>query len=202
MQKPAHTSYPIHDLLQQRWSPRALNDDPIDKETLTRLFEAARWAPSWKNDQPWRFIIATKQDHPDDFEALHGHLMPGNQQWAGNASAFVVVVAKRQYGHHEQPNPITYYDTGQAVAFLSIEALSHGLYIHQMGGIKRANITAMYNIPDDHVLVVVMAVARLGDAKVLNLSDDVVAKENAPRKRKDLSEIVFSGDWNSPADLG
>jgi nitroreductase len=101
----------------------------LDMKKLIQVLEAARWSPSWRNDQLWRFILATKEI-PEEYRRLFDCIKPGNQRWAGLASVFMVAAAKRGYDHSPQHNPVTLYDTGQAVAQLTIVALSHGLYVH------------------------------------------------------------------------
>ena len=198
MENLAHTTLPIHELLQRRWSPRAFSEKLIDPETLTRLFEAARWSPSWRNDQPWRFIVATRGNETE-FQKMFACLKPGNQHWAGKAAALVAVVTKLQYGHHEEPNPTTYYDAGQAIAHLTVEAMNNDLYVHQMGGVDRPKIREIYGIPAEYNPIVVIAIGYLG--QIEDLAEDIQQRERRERVRKPLDEIVFSGEWENPADL-
>ena len=198
MTKLAKTQYPIFDLLQRRWSPRAFSETPIDPKIITRLFEAARWAASSRNDQPWRFIVASSEDiqvHQQMFDCLR----PGNQKWAGNAPLLAIVLAPRHYSFTDEPNPIAYYDTGQAVANLVVEAMAHGLYCHQMGGIDRDKIQALYAVPEPYQPVVAIAIGYLGEAA--DLPEDLQDRELSERVRKPLSEIVFKGAWGAPAEL-
>ena len=126
--------------------------------------------------------------------------MPGNQKWAGAAPLLIVAVAPKYDSHSEQSNPIIYYDVGQAVAHFTVEAMSHDLYIHQMGGINRDKIQELYAIPDSYRPVVVMAIGYLGQAD--DLPEDIRARELSERVRKPLDEIVFSNSWGVAADLG
>lgn len=198
MEKPANTNTPIDSLLQHRWSPRAFDDKLIDPQIISKLFEAARWSPSWRNDQPWRFIIATRDD-AEEFQRLHACLTPGNQRWAIKAAMLIVVVAKRQYDHHKEPNPMTLYDTGQAMAHLTVEAMSNGLYVHQMAGINRGKVRDTYQITGDHDPLVGAAVGYLG--RIDDLPEDLQTKERGERTRIPMNEIVFKGRWKNPADL-
>ncbi len=199
MEKAAKTIYPIQDLIQRRWSPRSFAEKSIDAETLTKLFDAARWAASWRNEQPWRFIVATRDDN-EEFQKLFECLKPGNQTWAGKAGALVVAVVNLNYSHIPEPNPTTYYDLGQAVANLTIEAMNHDLYVHQMGGVFKDKIREVYNIPEGFAPVTVMAIGYIG--AVDDLPEDLQLKEQGERVRKPLNETVFSGTWEQAADLG
>jgi len=195
MNKNATTSYPLHSLIRRRWSPRSFEDRSVERAKLIQILEAARWAPSWRNDQPWRFIVATKDD-PEEYRRLFDCLKPGNQRWAGLAPVLMIVVAKKGYDHGPQHNPVTLYDTGQAVAQLAIEALSEGLYLHQMGGVHLERICETYFIPAAYQPVVAVAIGYLGQP--IGLPLDLQQKEQAPRTRLPLSEIAFSGTWGRP----
>ncbi len=198
MEKPANTAVPIHELLQQRWSPRAFNGQSLSKEILTKLFEAARWASSRFNSQPWRFIVATNDD-AEGFEKLHSYLMAGNQPWAKDASALITVVASLKGKPDSDPNPEFMYDVGLAVGQMVIEAMANGVYVHQMAGIERDKIKELYHVPDGHAIICCLAVGEMGDAGAL--PEPYNAPEIAPRERKPLSEFVFRGDWGNSAGL-
>jgi nitroreductase len=195
MDKNATTSYPIHYLIRRRWSPRSFADKMVEGEKIVRILEAARWSPSWRNDQPWRFIVATKEN-PEEYRRLFDCLKPGNQRWAGQAPVLMIAVAKKGYDHGPQYNPVTLYDTGQAVAQLTIEALSHGLYVHQMGGIHVERICETYCIPGTFAPVVALALGYLG--KSADLPSDLREREEGPRRRLPLNEIAFRNSWGLP----
>jgi nitroreductase len=195
MNKIATTTYPIHSLIRRRWSPRSFDDRAVQSDKLIQVLEAARWSLSWRNDQPWRFIVATKED-PEEYHRLFDCLKPGNQRWAGRAPVLMIAVAKRGYDHGAQTNPITLYDTGQAVAQLAIEALSQGLYVHQMGGVHPERIRETYGIPAMYRPIVALAIGYLGQPT--DLPSDLQQREEAPRTRLPLSEIAFSGAWGLP----
>lgn len=131
MSKRATTSFPIHDLIAERWSPRAFSDQPVGKEELGSLFEAARWAPSCFNEQPWMFLIATKEN-AEEFDRLASCLMDGNA-WAREAPALILSVAKQSFERNGKPNRHAGHDVGLAVQNLSTQAQSMGLVLHQMG---------------------------------------------------------------------
>lgn len=196
--KPAKTAKPLNELIQQRWSPRAFNGAPIAKETIVKLFEAARWAASRFNSQPWRFIVATN-DEVAEFEKLVGCLNEGNQQWASKSSAIVAVVASLKSRPEADPNPALMYDVGLAVGQLVIEAMANGLYVHQMAGIQRDKIKETYHVPEAHAIICCLAIGEMGDAA--NLSETLQQREAAPRERKPLSDFVFTGDWGQSADI-
>ena len=189
------TNYPIHNLIRRRWSPRSFDDRVVESEKLVQLLEAARWAPSWRNDQPWRIIVATK-DEPEAYRRLFDCLKAGNQRWAGRAPVLMIAVARRGYAHEDQPNPTTLYDTGLAVVQLTIEALSQGLYVHQMGGIHHERMRESYGIPAAYQPIVALAIGYLGQAT--ELPPDLQRRELTPRTRLPLSEIAFSGAWGQP----
>lgn len=195
MNKLAATSYPIHELIHKRWSPRSFDSRTVESVKLIQLLEAARWAPSWRNDQPWRFIVATKED-PETYRRLFDCLKPGNQRWACLAPVLMLATAKRSYDHSDETNPITLYDTGQAVAQLTIEALSHGLYVHQMGGIDHEKTYLTYGIPPGYQPIVALAIGYLG--QTTDLPQDLRRREDAPRTRLPLSDLVFSDAWGQP----
>lgn len=195
MNKNAVTSYPIHSLIRRRWSPRSFEDRSVERIKLIQILEAARWAPSWRNDQPWRFIVATKED-PEEYRRLFDCLTPGNQRWACLAPVLMIAAAKREYDHNPQRNSVTLYDTGQAVAQLTVEALSHGLYVHQMGGIHPERIRETYGIPATYQPVAALALGYMGQPT--ELPSDLQQKEEAPRTRLPLCEIAFSGFWGLP----
>jgi nitroreductase len=132
MEKPADTQYPIHDVMRRRWSPRAFDDRLIEPEKLRSLFEAARWAPSSNNGQPWRFLVATR-DNKIDYDRLLNCLVEANQKWAYRAPVLLLSVAKLQF-EDGSPNRHAFYDTGMAVENLALQATELGLVAHQMAG--------------------------------------------------------------------
>ena len=198
MDKRANTAHPIHDLLQERWSPRAFSGELIDRVTLTKLLEAARWAPSAFNAQPWRFIVAMRQDG-EAFEQMRGCLLPGNQRWTGETAVLMILVTQLQAEPEGKVRHTNYYNTGLAVAQLTIEATANGLHVHQMAGIDRDKIRETYGVPAEFQPTVGIAIGHLGDAEAL--PDDLRLREQAERVRKPLSEIVFAGSWGKAADL-
>ena len=132
MNKSAKTKYGIHPLLKERWSPRAFKEDIIEKEKLQRIFEAAQWSPSAMNEQPWQFMVGEKGDAT--YPKILAGLVDANKRWAQKAPVLIVAVAKKNYVYNDKNNFHYLYDTGQAVAHLTFQACTEGLFVHQMGG--------------------------------------------------------------------
>lgn len=190
--KLADTEYPIHDLLQKRWSPRAFSEKSIDSKLLNQLFEAARWAPSSYNEQPWRFIIARKENQ-EEYEKLASVMNAFNQSWATDAPVLVLALTKTTFDLDGRDNPHAGHDLGQAIAHLTFEATQHDLYIHQMAGILPDKARELYNISDEYKPMTMFAIGYKDRPESLNKK--LQKQETSPRIRKDLDEIVFDGEW-------
>ena len=175
-----------------RWSPVAFSDKMVEEEKLLTLFEAARWAPSSMNEQPWRFIYATK-DNPEEYERIFNTIVEGNQVWAKNAPVLMVFVAKSNFDYKNLPNAHSWFDTGLAIGNMLVQATELGIYQHQMAGFSPDKAKELLQIPDGYVPIVAAAIGYLGDAS--ELSESLQARDKAPRKRKPLNEIVFRGQW-------
>ncbi|HRF48247.1 MAG TPA: nitroreductase family protein [Anaerolineales bacterium] len=186
----------IHPLLAQRWSPRAFSGESLSTATLRQLFEAARWAPSSMNEQPWRFIVA-RRDERDAFERIFNCLSESNRRWAGSAGALVVAVAARFSTRSGRENGSARYDLGQAVAHLTVQAMAAGLYVHQMGGFSADAAREALAIPEGFDPVVAIAIGRLGDPSTLAETDR--EREASTRSRRALAETVFAGSWGQSA---
>lgn len=185
--KSASTAVPVHPLVSERWSPRGFDRmyELRDDEVLA-LLEAARWAPSANNSQPWRFLLARRGD--EAFTRLFATLAPGNQAWAGAASALLLVAAQTS-DETGQPRRWALYDTGQAVAFLAAQAQAQGLALHQMGGFDPASAREEFQLAPDLAPVVVVAVGR-ADADA-DLPEPLAARERAPRTRQPLDTLLL-----------
>jgi nitroreductase len=185
--KTARTTVPVHPLLAERWSPRGFDRvHELGDGGLTALLEAARWAPSAQNSQPWRFLIAHRGELAHD--RLFAALAPGNQAWAGAASALVLVAA-RTADAEGRPQPWALYDTGQAVAALVTQAQADGLAVHQMGGFDADAVRAGFGLADALTPVVVLAIGRHdGTAE---LPEPLAAREAAPRTRRPVSDLLL-----------
>ena len=198
MRKLAETRYPIHELLRERWSPRAFADRMVEPEELRSLLEAARWAPSSFNEQPWSFIVATKQ-HPGEYERLLSCLVEGNVRWAQHAPVLMLSVAKLAFERNQKPNRHAFHDVGLAVENLVIHGMALGLFVHQMAGFHADRAREVYGIPESHEPVAAMAIGYPDDPG--RLPDDLRERELAPRTRRPLESFVFSGQWGQPSPL-
>ena len=191
--KTARTDAPLHPLLAARWSPRAL--DPaheLSPEQLTCLLEAARWAPSASNTQPWRFAVALRGSA--EHAAVLDALAPGNRIWAHAASALVVAAAET-VAPDGAPRPWALYDCGQAVAHLSVQAEHEGLSVHQMGGFDRDRVRSVLDAADSVEPLVVLAVGRRDETA--ELPEPLAGREAAPRTRLPLDELLVPVDVRS-----
>jgi len=196
MHNPAPVQFAIEPLLARRWSPRAFSDRPVEHEKLRQLFEAARWAASCFNDQPWNYIVATRED-PAAFEKMLACLVPANQAWAKAVPVLAISVARTKFRHDGSPNRHAQHDVGAASASLALQAASLGLAVHQMGGFDATRARETYHIPADHEPVAAIAIGYPGDPAAL--PEKLRERESAPRTRRPISEFVFAGDWGSTA---
>ena len=196
MHNPAKTEHPVHTLVQNRWSPRAFSEKPIPNETLRSLFEAARWAPSSNNEQPWAFIVAAK-DQTEDFARILSTLVEFNQSWARHAALIGIAVSKMEFARNQHPNRNAFYDTGAAMAYLTMEATARELFVHQMAGFDPHRATEVLNIPKGWEPIAAFVIGHAGDSN--SLPEPLRERELAPRSRKPLSEIVMSGQWRQSA---
>jgi nitroreductase len=185
----------IHPLIAGRRSPRAFASTPVEPETLACLMEAARWAPSSMNEQPWNFIVATKASK-SDFDRLLGCLVEFNVQWAQHAPVLLLSVAKLTFESGE-PNRHAFHDVGQAIANLTFQANVSGLLVHQIAGFDVEKARREFSIPQDYEPVAAAAVGYPGNSA--ELSEKLRKKDASPRKRKPLTSFVFEGGWGYPA---
>ena len=186
----------IHDFIAHRRSPRAYQATDVSNEALVRLLEAARWAASSRNRQPWHFIVATKEN-PAEYRRLLKCLSEKNQSWASSAPVLILVVA--QVESEGAPLRTGMYDTGLAVGNLTVQAMAEGLMLRQMGGFDRDKARLLYRIPEAYEPVCVLAIGYPADPD--SLPDDIRQRELSPRSRKSLSEFVFQGKWGQPSPL-
>lgn len=196
--KAALPDHPIHALLAERWSPYAFADRPVPEDDLRSLFEAARWAPSSYNEQPWSFIVATREE-PDEFQKLLSCLVEANQLWAGSAPVLALGVVSLQFARNAKPNRAAVHDLGLAAGNLSLEATARGLSVHQMIGILPDRTRELYGIPEGYEAWTALAIGFKGDPD--SLPDILKERDLSPRRRKPLSEFVFGGKWATPAAL-
>jgi nitroreductase len=196
MEKLAETAYPINTLLESRWSPRAFADRQVENEKLLSLFEAARWAPSAGNGQPWTFIVTTRGE--GCFAALASTLGGLNQSWAPSAPVLVLAAAGPGF-RAETVNRYSYYDLGQAVAHLSMQAGDLGLQVHQMAGFDPAKARELFDLPATLEPVTVFAIGYPGNPD--ELPQPLRERELAPRTRKPLGQVVFKDSLGNPFDV-
>jgi nitroreductase len=190
MNKSARAEHPILEIIGNRWSPLAFSNREVEKEKLDRIFEAARWAASSSNEQPWDFIVTHKGTA--DFQKLADCLVEGNS-WAKNAPILILSVARMVFAQSGKPNRHGYHDTGMAVGNLLIQATAEGLVAHQMAGYDAAKANAAFALPEHHESVAVMALGYYGDHA--SLDEKYRQREEKPRERKPTSTFVFDGTW-------
>lgn len=192
-------------MIRTRWSPRAFATRPVPPGVLRTLLEAARWAPSSGNQQPWRFVVAAKDDpnDPEAFARALGCLRESNRGWAQHAPVLLLALAQRISGDSDsktaKENRYAFHDVGLAVATLTLQATAMGLHLHQMGGILRDEIRSRYALPDGIEPVTAIAVGFRGDPE--RLPDDLREREGRKRTRLPLTELVFAGAFGTTAPL-
>jgi nitroreductase len=178
----------VDPLFLNRWSPRAFSPEPIPRETLASLFEAARWAPSCFGEQPWLFLYATKKE---DLELFRSLLVDGNRVWADRAPVLAFVFARLHFARNNKPNRWAQFDSGAAWMSLALQALKLGLYTHGMGGIHVDRIYDTLHVPrDKYEAIAGIAVGRMGDPSLLPAE---VRERESPNGRKPLAEVAIEG---------
>jgi nitroreductase len=198
MDKVADTIYPIETLLKQRWSPRAFSSRPVETEKLLSLWEAARWAASCANEQPWYFIVATKQSETE-YARLLSCLRENNQQWAQQAPVLMVSVAKLAFEANGQANRYAFHDVGLAVANLITQATALGLFVHQMAGFYPDKVRELYGVPEGFEPVAGLVLGYPGDPA--SLPEDLKQRELARRTRRPIETFVFEQTWGQISPL-
>ncbi len=178
--KVANTSRPVHRLIRKRWSPRTFSDEPINEEGLQTLFEAASWAASSYNDQPWQYIYAHRSDE-EGFQKLLSCLKEGNQKWAKDAAVLVLSMARRYFSRNDKPNRHYMHDTGAANTTLVLQAASMDIYGHMMAGFHIDKTIETFELPDEIEPVCFIALGYLGSLDESQLK---------PRSRKPLRDFV------------
>ncbi len=194
MEKPADTAYPIEELLRRRWSPRAFAERPVEPEKLARMFEAARWSASCFNEQPWSFIVATRDDAAE-FARLLGCLVEGNQAWVSHAPVLMVSVARLNFLQNGKPNRHAIHDVGLATAQMILQATAMGLFAHPMAGFHPDKVRELYGVPEGHEPVAAIAAGYPGDPEAL--PESLRQRELAPRVRKAQEEFVLRGRFRA-----
>ena len=197
MEKPAKTTHPIHEVIANRWSPRAYDaSKPVERRDLHTLLEAARCAPSCFGDEPWRYIVWDRFEDEASWQQAFECLVPGNQVWAKNAPILMIVLADTLFEYNDTPNRFGQYDTGAASENLVLQAASLGLAAHQMGGYEPDKARAAFSIPERYTCMSMIAVGHPASPDILD--DALKAQEIAERGRKPASSRFFEGTWGSP----
>jgi nitroreductase len=196
--KKAVTDYPIQKVLAERWSPYGFADRPVAEADLRSLFEAARWAASSYNEQPWSYLVATRENSPE-FKRLLSCLVEANQAWAKAAPVLALGVVSLRFTRNNQDNRAAVHDLGLAAGNLVAEATARGLSVHQMIGILPDKAREVYQIPEHFEAWTAMAIGYKDDPA--NLPEALKQRDLAPRQRKPLDKFVFTGQWGTPSLL-
>ena len=188
----AVTDYPVHELIASRWSPYSFANRSVSDEDLRSIFEAARWASSSYNEQPWSFLVAKKEE-ADEFGRLLSCLVEANQKWAKSASVLALGISRLNSARNNEPNRAAIHDLGLAAANLVLEATARGLAVHQMIGIFPNKVRELYSVPEGYDPMTAIAMGYAGNP--INLPEELRARDAARRPRKPLKEFVFGGKW-------
>ncbi|MDR5816670.1 nitroreductase family protein [Caballeronia sp. LZ033] len=194
--RPAQTDLPIHSLLAERWSPRAYSDKAVAHEQVLALLEAARWAPSAFNAQPWRFVVFEKAVDPNAFTRAFTTLIPFNQTWNAPAQVLIAVLADTLTSKGTV-NATASYDAGAAAMALLLQAHALRLAAHPMSGFDAPAFQQAFDIPERYVPLSMISVAHHGDAQALPAQ--LAEREAAPRARLPLEKIAHFGGWPGDA---
>ncbi|QNI31858.1 nitroreductase family protein [Alloacidobacterium dinghuense] len=184
----------VEDLFLRRWSPRAFADKDVSNDDLKKIFEAARWAASSYNEQPWRFFLGRRGDAT--YQKIFDALVEFNQGWAKSAPVLILSVASNKFAQNGSPNKYSIHDTGAATANLALQATALGLHTHSMAGFDHSKARKLFNVSEDYDIGAVTALGYLGDP--MTLHDQIRAQETSPRQRMPLGEFVLT-DWDKPA---
>jgi nitroreductase len=186
----------ILEIIQERWSPYSFSSAPVEGFKLKAMFEAAGYAPSCNNEQPWLFVFST-QEEKDVFNDYVGFLSDGNKVWAKNAYALVISMARTKFSYNGKPNRHAFHDTGMAVTNLLLQALALDVYVHQMGGYSIEKVKDYFKFGDDIEPVAIMAVGYLGDGS--SLTPELLKRDEIRRPRKSVNEFVFRNSLSDHA---
>ncbi|MBU0560581.1 MAG: nitroreductase family protein [Bacteroidetes bacterium] len=187
----------IIDILKKRWSPRSFSNKNISDESLQRIFEAARWAPSCFNEQPWNFIYFRRGS--ESYNKLAAAIMDGNKPWSINAPVLVLTVARNSFERNGKSNNYAMHDLGMAVFSLTLQALSEDIYLHQLAGFDAKMTSEIFRIDDNFSPATVLAMGYLGDPEAL--PDSLKPSEKKRTGRKPISEFVFMNSWKKANNL-
>lgn len=192
IQNHANTSFPIHDLITKRWSARSFSTRPVEKDKLLSILEAARWAPSSHNEQPWRYIVFTK-DNPEKLKEAQTVLLESNS-FAKRAPILICAITKKAYSHNGLYNRLHFHDLGAANENMFLESFNQGLIMHEMGGFDIPKSRELFKIPEDYEVGIMIAIGYQDNVDIM--PDKYREKAHLPRERKQLSEIAFLEEIN------
>ncbi len=196
--KQAHPDHPINELIAGRWSPYCFSDRPVPVAELRSLFEAARWAASSYNEQPWSYIVATR-DNGAEFARVLSCLIEPNQVWAQVAPVLAIGCTSLKFARNGQPNAVALHDLGLASANLCLEATARGIFVHQMAGIVHDKVRAEFHVPEGVQPLTALAIGYAADPNTA--SEQLKPRDLSPRSRKQLAEFVFGGEWGTAAEI-
>ena len=183
------------EIIRERWSPYAFSKNNIEEFRLKAMLEAAGKAPSCFNEQPWMFVYTTREDE-SIFNSYLDFMEESNQAWAKNAYAIIIAMARTRFTHNGKVNRFALYDTGMAVANLSLQALAFDIYVHQMGGFFVEKVRKHFNLSDDVEPLTMIAAGYLGSGE--NLPPELLRRDEVRRPRKYLNDIAFKDRLYNP----
>lgn len=184
-------------IFHERWSPRSFSDREVSRETLAKMFEAARWAASSFNEQPWRFLVGTRGS--ETYQRIFEALGEFNQKWARTAPILIIGAALNKFSHNGTPNRFAFYDLGAAASYMTLQAAALGVHTHQMAGFDQDKARALLGIPEDYAIGSVIAMGYQDEPEKLG-DPTLIEREIAPRSRKPLHEFVLEA-WGKPMEL-
>lgn len=189
----ADPDHSVHELIARRFSPYGFDPRPVEDDKLARCLEAARWAASSYNEQPWRFLVARRQNE-DEFQTALSCLVEANQRWAGNVGVLILTAYSETFGRNGKDNRVALHDLGLAAGNICLQATALGLSVHQMAGVDLDRVRQTYGVPEGFSPATAIAI---GYADM----EDPPEGDSSPRSRKELSEVAFSGSWGRAAKL-
>jgi nitroreductase len=195
--QPPQTEHSVLDVIRSRWSPVIFSPRTVEPEKLLSVLEAARWAPSSFNEQPWSFLVARKEE-PEEFARMLSCLVPGNVTWAQHVPVLLISVAKLQFEHNHETNRHAVHDTGIATGFLMLQAAALGLAAHGMAGFDARKARQLYEIPETHEAVAAIGLGYPGDDPE---APEALRKRNVRKSRRTLDQFVFEGRWGQTSPL-
>jgi nitroreductase len=197
--KTAKSERSINPLVAARWSPYGYSSKPVPTEDIAAMFEAASWAASAFNEQPWRYLMASQADDADGFERLLGCLVPANQAWAQAAPVLALSVVQHNFSRNDNPNRVALHDLGAASATLTLEATARGIAVHQMSGVNVDHARTVCGVPEGFDVIAALAIGYVSSSD--DVAEELRNRDANPRTRKSLDTYVFSSKWEDPAAL-